>query len=838
METSPGKKSSFKKQSETKEFTNLGSLSKKYIRNILEINRKFFEKSLDAMMIGSQDGQIYAANSAACKMLGRSEKEICRLGRKGIVEQNKQLTDAVRKRRKSGSFFGELTFIKKDGTSFPVEISSSVFTNTDGREFTTLIIRDITELKKTEEALIKSEENYRLIYDNAIREIANRKQAEKELFHRNLVLAKLNKFSLDLSKLLPEDNLEAFIARQLKIITGSSVAIFSEYSHSSCTITVRHIEMEDRLLKKVVSLLGRQVNGIVSKVSDEEYQIMVSEIIGVRNTLYEASFGSIPKMVAAGIQKLINVDRFIGIAYIIDGKIYGTSLLAMDRDQPNPQKDILENFAFHTAMSLQRKQAEEVLIEREAEYRSLFENSIMGISQTYPDGGFKRINKAYAEMYGYPDISTMMKEVSSNIKMLYFHPEDRKKVLEILDKTGYMPPTEFELNRRNGEKFWALVGAKQVKDNAGKLLYYQAEHRDITSRKKLEKEMYSSSLYARNLIEASLDPLVTISSEGKITDVNLATEKITGMTREKLIGSDFADYFENPDQAKTIYETVFSKGIVKDYPLTILHRSGRRIHVLYNAALFKNETGEAQGVFAAARDITKLKKTEEKLLKSKKLLEKLNQHLVEVRENERNEIALSLHDDLGQKLTAINLDIAWLKTRIGVQSKTVSEKIEEMSGIIKESVESIREISSLLRPAILFDLGLVPAIKSLLNNFEKQSGIKCQFYFKPEEFMLEDQISLILYRILQEAMTNIARHTRASTANVNLYVLNKKVELIIMDDGSGIEKDKVNSFKSMGIAGIKERVNSINGKITIVGEHGSGTMISVKIPLQNVKTND
>ena len=540
---------------------------------------------------------------------------------------------------------------------------------------------------------------------------------------------------------------------------------------------------------------------------------------------------------AAAIQRLINVDRFIGIAYIVDGKIYGTSLLAMDKDRPDPPKEILENFAFLTAMSLRRKQAEEALEEREAEYRSLFENSIMGISQSYPDGGFKRINKAYAEMYGYPDTSTMMKEVSSNVEMLYFHSEDREKVLEILDKTGHMPPTEFELNRRNGEKFWALVSARKVKDNAGKLLYLQAEHRDITSRKKLEKDMYSASLYARSLIEASLDPLVTINDEGKITDVNLSTEKITGITRKKLIGSDFADYFENPDKARTGYKTVFSEGMVKDYPLTILHKSRRKIDVLYNATLFKNEKGEIQGIFAA-RDITDLKKMEEELLKSHELLEKLNQHLVNAIEEERNQIALNLHDDLGQKLTAINLDIAWLKRRIGVQSQPVREKFEDMNMMIKDTIESIKETSAFLRPAILFDLGLVPAIKSQLSKFEKHTGIKCHLNYAPDEIVFDNQLSIILYRILQESLTNVARHSAAKTVEVNLRNLNKKVEMLITDDGIGIETSKVNSLKSMGIAGIKERVKSVLGKMTIISEKGKGTKIKISIPLQKEKKDD
>jgi PAS domain S-box-containing protein len=837
MNPSAKKNKSLKTEPEIKGQKIKSSLDKKSIENIPEINSKFFEKSFDAMMIGSQDSRIYAANTAACKMLGWSEKEICRLGRNGIVEQNRQLTEAVRKRGKSGNFFGELIFLKKDGTSFPVEISSSVFTNSDGMEFTTLIIRDITERKKTEEALIKSEENYRLIHDNAIKELAKRKLAEKELFHQNTFLAKLNKFSIELSKLSNENNLEAFIARELKIISGARVTIFNEYSHFNRTIAVRHIEMEPLLLKKVISLLGKRVNGIVSKVSKEDYQVMVSEIIGVRNTLYEASFGSIPKTVAAAIQRLINVDRFIGIAYIVDGKIYGTSLLAMDKDRPDPPKEILENFAFLTAMSLRRKQAEEALEEREAEYRSLFENSIMGISQSYPDGGFKRINKAYAEMYGYPDTSTMMKEVSSNVEMLYFHSEDREKVLEILDKTGHMPPTEFELNRRNGEKFWALVSARKVKDNAGKLLYLQAEHRDITSRKKLEKDMYSASLYARSLIEASLDPLITINAEGKITDVNLSTEKITGITRKKLIGSDFADYFENPDKARTGYKTVFSEGMVKDYPLTILHKSRRKIDVLYNATLFKNEKGEIQGIFAA-RDITDLKKMEEELLKSHELLEKLNQHLVNAIEEERNQIALNLHDDLGQKLTAINLDIAWLKRRIGVQSQPVREKFEDMNMMIKDTIESIKETSAFLRPAILFDLGLVPAIKSQLSKFEKHTGIKCHLNYAPDEIVFDNQLSIILYRILQESLTNVARHSAAKTVEVNLRNLNKKVEMLITDDGIGIETSKVNSLKSMGIAGIKERVKSVLGKMTIISEKGKGTKIKISIPLQKEKKDD
>ena len=272
--------------------------------------------------------------------------------------------------------------------------------------------------------------------------------------------------------------------------------------------------------------------------------------------------------------------------------------------------------------------------------------------------------------------------------------------------------------------------------------------KDIAERKQAEEKIRPASLYARNLIEASLDPLVTISKDGKITDVNFSTEQITGIKRNKLIGSDFADYFKESDKAKEGYNVVFSKGVVKDYPLTIIHTSGREIAVLYNATLFRNEAGEVQGVFAAARDITEQKKMEEELRNSKELLEKLNEHLVDVRENERNQIS------------------------------------------------------------------------------------------EPEEFVLEDRPSLIIYRILQESLTNIARHSGASIVEVNLRILKKKIKMLVEDDGCGIEKSKVDSLRSMGIAGMKERVKSVQGKITFRGERGSGTRIEVIVPLIHEMNND
>ena len=148
-----------------------------------------------------------------------------------------------------------------------------------------------------------------------------------------------------------------------------------------------------------------------------------------------------------------------------------------------------------------------------------------------------------------------------------------------------------------------------------------AEAEEHKARKKAEEEVRAASLYARTLIEASLDPLVTISPDGKVMDVNKATEEITGVPRDRIIGTDFADYFTEPEKARAGYEEVFSKGSVKDYPLALRHISGRITDVLYNATTYTNEKGEVKGVFAAARDVTELKRKETELWEAHRDLE-------------------------------------------------------------------------------------------------------------------------------------------------------------------------------------------------------------------------
>ncbi len=148
---------------------------------------------------------------------------------------------------------------------------------------------------------------------------------------------------------------------------------------------------------------------------------------------------------------------------------------------------------------------------------------------------------------------------------------------------------------------------------------------ELDMQKRTEDEIRRANAYNRSLIEASPDPLVTIGPDGRITDVNAATESATGFVRDELIGTDFSDYFTEPDKARAGYQQVFRDGMVRDYPLEILHRDGRVTHVLYNAVIFRNEAGDVAGVFAAARDITERKQAEARIFRQNTIQKAINQ---------------------------------------------------------------------------------------------------------------------------------------------------------------------------------------------------------------------
>ncbi len=270
-------------------------------------------------------------------------------------------------------------------------------------------------------------------------------------------------------------------------------------------------------------------------------------------------------------------------------------------------------------------------VESERPYRLLVETSLEGIWSVDADLRMTFVNEAFARMLGY----TRGEMLGRNAEEFSFE-EDLADVRSHMDARRHGVGEQYErrFRRKDGSECWCLVTGTPMTDAAGVYTGSFGVSVDVTHQRRAEEQLRAALLYSRSLLEASLDPLVTISPEGRITDVNEATVRATGVSRQLLVGSRFSDYFTEPDRAEAGYKLVLSEGEVRDFPLTLRHVSGRVVDVLYNATIYRDDTGTVQGVFAAARDVTERHRAEQEILRLNRLynvLRQTNEMLVRVR---------------------------------------------------------------------------------------------------------------------------------------------------------------------------------------------------------------
>ena len=468
------------------------------------------------------------------------------------------------------------------------------------------------------------------------------------------------------------------------------------------------------------------------------------------------------------------------------------------------------------------------------------------------DGLLIEVNEAFARMTGYS-----REEAIGHTTLelgLWVDLKEREHVVQTLLSGESLQDEEIHFFTKDGKPIICQYSAEIVE--IGNELCALAMIMDITERKRTEEALLRANAYNRRLIEVSLDPLVTIGPDGKITDVNAATETVTGFMRDQLIGTDFSDYFTDPEKARAGYEQAFRNGKVFDYALDLQHRDGHVKSVLYNAAVYRDEVGQVIGVFAAARDVTARNLAEEQLKRySEHLEDQVEKKTGQLRDAERlatiGETAVMIGHDLRDPLQVIvtSTYLARLKVdRLFQPEKTNSVKqnlikdlitIEEQSDYMNKIVSDLQDYARPLSPEMV-DVGLLPFMKKILSSQKIPENIKVQMEiedgltWKIDLTMMTRVLTNLINNAIQ-AMPQGGKLTMASTRTEG------EVVLTIKDTGLGISPEIMprlfeplftTKAKGMGFGLVvgKRLLEAQGGNLSIDSEVDKGTVVVIRMP--------
>jgi len=479
---------------------------------------------------------------------------------------------------------------------------------------------------------------------------------------------------------------------------------------------------------------------------------------------------------------------------------------------------------------------QETLNKSEILFSPLWEISVDGMRLTDSTGNIVMINNAYCKI-----VALEKAKLLHNPFSVVYHPSEQKEVLETYrrDVRNNEIETHFERENTlwNGTKRW-FEFSNTFLNLTGEGKYTLSIIKDITKRKKAELELRDSEEKYRTLFNNANDAVfVTLLTEGKtygdFIEVNEIACKRLGYTKEEFLNLS-PSAIVSPGSIEEFNK--HNEKLLKESHVIfeLVHRAkdNRRIFVELSSHLF-NYKGKPT-VLSVARDITQRKQAERKLNKTSSRLRNLASHLQTVREEERTTIAREIHDELGQVLTVLKIQITLLSKKLRSDQQELKNKLNYASAIIDSTVEKVQRITAKLRPNILDELGLIPAIEWQAQEFQEVTGIQCSLSLPNDEIQPDDEKSTAIFRIFQESLTNVMRHSLAKKVSVSLQIKNEALFLKIKDDGTGINTEQINDSKSLGIIGMKERALILGGEVMIEGIYGKGTEVTVEMPLNNI----
>ncbi|HSV34343.1 MAG TPA: PAS domain-containing sensor histidine kinase [Ramlibacter sp.] len=380
--------------------------------------------------------------------------------------------------------------------------------------------------------------------------------------------------------------------------------------------------------------------------------------------------------------------------------------------------------------------------------------------------------------------------------------------------------------RRTGEEFPVDASISQVDTAEGKL--FTVILRDVTERLKAEQEQARLTQRLAGLLDSAMDGIITVDEQHRIVMYNQAAEKIFGRPAAEVMGQPLdmlipARFRPGHDaHVQRFANTGVTSRRMGDG--TVIHgirANGEEFPM--DASISQLETAEGRLFTVILRDVTERVRAREDLAA-------FATEATAIREQEKSRVARELHDELAQSLTALKMDTIWVRDNLGADPQAVERKLGGMLTMLDASVASTRRIAADLRPLLLDDLGLMPAIEWLVQNFMQRSGILCELK-APEDLDLGEPYATAVFRIVQESLTNVAKHSRASRVDVAVLRFGAELVLSVRDNGIGFSITASRKPNSLGLAGLRERAQLLKGAISVQSEPGLGTLVQARIPV-------
>ena len=866
----------YQRMSELEELPEKPELTTEELRQNEELFEDVFNGLHTFLVILDPDGTIITANNSALSSAGIKLEDV--RGKKlyescwcSYPEKARQtIKDDIEEFSSRGVVYREMEFRMADGSPHWIEFSINRILGKKGEvEYLVAEGRPITDRRSVQEKLKESEEKYRLLFQNSPDSIAQLDKDGKlisvnpafakgfgtnvkELLGKRLVEVTSGKVFSDrfktIHKVLGEGKSHIFVDEREgrsyhNIVTpfkipGSEDTVQVISRDITDGIQMQKALQEEKafnecMLKSLPDmLLVINPKGEISHASDDFAQIAgveLDELMGksLNQVVRDLSLLT-PEMagiVAARMRQRVNKGDTITSAEVelLSGTGEKVPCIYSASGIRHPDGKVLGAVAIIKDITEQKRSEKKIRVS-EAKYRSLAEDLNDGYMVTQ-DGKIVFANANGAKICGYG-----LEEVMGKPFELFLLPPAQYVLTERYQRklAGKTEPSQYETEivRKDGTlvPVELSIGIIQYEGRPAAAVLI----RDITKRKLAETNLLESERRYRGIFEAAEGGIGIIDNDGILRDVNPNMTRMFGYSHDELNGRYAKDLFHpecRDDLDRLIHqielenkESFESMGVRKDglsFPFEV--RGARLVYRNQSAFL---------GILT---DITAHKLAEEELRDSREQLRNLATHIQSVREEERTVIAREIHDDLGQALTALKMDVSWIGKRIPKDQQTIIEKTQTVSRLIDMTIRTVQRVATKLRPGLLDDLGLTAAIEWQAEEFQRRTGIECDLSLDPEDIVLDEERSTAIFRIFQETLTNVVRHASATKLWVSLKENGRTLELEVRDNGKGITDEQICSSRSFGLIGIRERVHPWEGEVNINGVPGKGTTVAVCI---------